>query len=142
MTGEDDPADRVRLRAALESAGADEAQHAQSYALAILRRLLAGALCARCGDPLGDGECGSDEHDRTMHEQCLSKAADEGEDDLAQEVADLQSDCRGDREPRRLGEWGESDEQEDKGHERKNAEAHSGDECSKRNSENESEHHE
>lgn len=61
-----------RLRAALESAQADEARHAESQRLAIFRKLLAGALCARCGEPLGDGECGLDDEERTMHEACLA----------------------------------------------------------------------
>ncbi len=68
----DDP-DRDRLRAALESVGADEARHAENMGLAIMRRLLAGALCAGCGDPLGDGECGQDDEGATMHEACLAE---------------------------------------------------------------------
>lgn len=69
------------LRAALESVQRDEARQADSLGIAIMRQLLAGALCARCGDPLGDGECGLDDEGRTKHEACLKEGDDEGDDD-------------------------------------------------------------
>lgn len=66
----DDP---NRFAAALASVQADEARHAESMGFAIMRKLLAGALCAGCGEPLGDGECGQDDDGRTLHEACLKE---------------------------------------------------------------------
>jgi len=43
-----------------------------------LRKFLAGALCAQCGEPLGeDGEIVMDDDDRTVHKNCLPQ---DGED--------------------------------------------------------------
>ena len=69
--------DHSSLEAALESIKADEARHSENLGLAVMRKLLAGALCAHCGEPLGDGECGQDDDGRTMHEACLEKIGED-----------------------------------------------------------------
>lgn len=61
-----------RLATALENAQAGEYRFAESAGRAVLRRLLQGALCAECGDPLGDEDCGNDDNGRTLHERCLT----------------------------------------------------------------------
>ena len=41
------------------------------HAAAQLRKFLATALCAHCGEPLGDGEIvQSDDEERTLHKAC------------------------------------------------------------------------
>ncbi|HZS57568.1 MAG TPA: hypothetical protein VFA65_24420 [Bryobacteraceae bacterium] len=43
-----------------------------------LRKYLAGALCAVCGEPLGeDRQIIMDDNERTLHEECLDKEGDE-----------------------------------------------------------------
>lgn len=50
-------------------------------AAAQLRKFLAGALCAHCGEPLGEGvEVVQDDDERTMHASCLSDAQGEEKD--------------------------------------------------------------
>lgn len=65
--------DHDSLEDALASVREDEAKHYENLGLAAMRKLLAGALCTHCGEPLGDDECGQDDDGCTMHEACLEK---------------------------------------------------------------------
>lgn len=60
------------LEATMKQIQNEEATHYQNHALAVMRNLLAGALCAECGEPLGtEGEVEQDDDGRTLHEACL-----------------------------------------------------------------------
>ena len=45
-----------------------------------MRKFLAGALCAECGEPLGDtggdGDIVQDDDERTLHKKCLTDHED------------------------------------------------------------------
>ena len=59
------------LKMALELTQAQDEAQAMRLAAAQLRKFLAGALCAVCGDPLGtEQEIVQDDEDRTMHKGC------------------------------------------------------------------------
>lgn len=50
---------------------AEEQERSYRHAAQELRKFLAGALCAECGEPLGnDDEIVQDDDDRTMHKSC------------------------------------------------------------------------
>ena len=61
------------FRKAMEDIQAQDEARAMRLAAAQLRKFLAGALCAVCGDPLGtEDEIIQDDDDRTMHARCES----------------------------------------------------------------------
>lgn len=58
----------------------EETERAARYMERQLRKFLAGALCAECGEPLGgthgDGDIVQDDDERTLHKECLADHED------------------------------------------------------------------
>jgi hypothetical protein len=61
----------VSVEDTMKRVQAEAEAQSMRHAAAQLRKFLATALCAHCGEPLGDGEIvQSDDEERTLHKAC------------------------------------------------------------------------